>query len=100
MQSHTVVQYLSNTQLPNWSKDSLNLQVGDQIIWQGEEIKSEDGFAIVSLGMRGKVISLHDGFQMDLVQEGSVPPKALVRFENGISLLVDHKMKWERLTEE
>ena len=86
--------------IQRWSKNSLNLQIGDQIIWQDAEIRSEDGFAIVSLGMKGQVISLHDGFQMDQVQEGSVPPKALVRFENGISLLVDHKMKWERLTEE
>ncbi len=78
-------------------KDSLDLQVGDQIIWQDVEIKSEEGFVIVSPGMRGKVISLHDGFQMDLSQEGSVPPKALVRFENGISLLVDPKMKWEKV---
>ncbi len=82
-----------------WQKESLNLQVGDQIIWQDAEIKSEDGFAIVSLGMTGQVISLHDGFHMDLVQRGSVPTKVLVRFENGISLLVDHKMKWEKLTE-
>ncbi len=83
----------------NWSKESLNLKVGDWIIWQGAEIKSEDGFAIVSPGMKGQVISLDDGFQMDLVQEGSVPPKALVRFENGISLLVDKRMKWEKVTE-
>ena len=89
-----------SSQMNNWSKESLKLIVGDQIIWQDAEIKSEDGFAIVSLGMKGQVISLHDGFQMDQVQEGSVPLKALVRFENGISLLVDHKMKWERLTEE
>ncbi len=82
------------------NKDSLNLQVGDQIIWQDAKIKSEDGPAIVSLGMKGQVISLHDGFQMDLIPEGSVPPKVWVRFENGISLLVDPKMKWEKLTEE
>ncbi len=82
----------------NQNKDSLNLQVGDWIIWQDAEIKSEDGFAIVSLGMKGQVISLHDGFHMDLSQEGSVPPKALVRFENGISLLVDKRMKWGMVT--
>ncbi len=80
------------------AEDSLNLQVGDQIIWQGAEIKSEDGFAIVSLGMKGQIISLHDGFHMDLVQEGSVPPKALVEFESGISLLVDPKMEWEKVS--
>jgi len=44
------------------AEDSLDLQVGDQIIWQGEEIKSEGGPAIVSPGMKGQVISLHDGF--------------------------------------
>jgi len=82
------------------AEDSLNLAVGDQITWQDAEIKSEDGFAIVSLGMKGQVISLQDGFHMDQVQEGSVPPKALVRFENGISLLVDHKMKWEKVTKD
>ena len=83
-----------------WSKDSLNLQVGDQIIWQDAEIKSEDGPAIVSPGMKGKVISLHDGFHMDQVQGGSVPPKALVQFESEERLLVDQRMKWEKLTEE
>ena len=78
--------------MDNWNKESLNLQIGDQIIWQGEEIKEEDGPAIVSPGMKGKVISLHDGFHMDLVQGGSVPPKVLVRFENGLSLLVDKRV--------
>jgi len=43
----------------DWSKESLHLAVGDWIIWQDAEIKSEDGFAIVSLGMKGQVISLH-----------------------------------------
>ena len=84
----------------NWNKDSLNLKIGDWIVWQDAEIKSEGGPAIVSPGMKGQVISLHDGFHMDLVQESSVPPKALIRFENGERLLVDLKMKWEKLTEE
>ncbi len=82
----------------DWSKESLHLAVGDWIIWQDAEIKSEDGFAIVSPGMKGQVISLHEGFHMDLSQEGSVPPKALVRFENGISLLVDQRHQWEKIT--
>ena len=50
--------------------------------------------------MKGKVISLHDGFHMDLVRGGSVPPRVLVQFESGESLLVGPKMKWEKLTEE
>jgi len=49
--------------------------------------------------MKGKVISLHDGFHMDLIQGGSVPPKALVVFENGMRLMVDGGMKWERIDE-
>ncbi len=77
---------------------SLNLQVGDWIIWQGEEIKSEGGPAVVSLGMEGQVVSLHDGFQIDLVQRGSVPTKVLVEFESGMSLLVDKRMKWEKVS--
>ncbi len=82
----------------HWNKDSLNLQVGDWIIWQDAEIKDEDGPAIVSPGMKGKVISLHDGFQMDLIQGGNVPPKALVQFESGENLLIDQRMKWEKVT--
>ncbi len=83
----------------HWNKPSLNLQVGDQIIWQGDKFSRLDGTVIVSPGMKGKVISLHDGFQMDLIQEGSVPLKALVQFESGVSLLVDPKMKWEKVAE-
>ena len=51
-----------------FAEDSLNLKVGDQIIWQGDEIKEEDGPAIVSPGMKRQVISLHDGFHMDLAR--------------------------------
>ena len=82
----------------DWNKDSLNLKVGDQIIWQGDEIKEEDGPAIVSPGMKRQVISLHDGFHMDLVQGGSVPPKALVKFTSGENLLIDKRMKWEKVS--
>ncbi len=81
-------------------KTPYNLQVGDWIIWQGEEIKVDDGSTLVSQGMKGQVISLHDGFHMDLVQGGSVPPKALVQFENGVSLLVDHRHKWEKVSKD
>ncbi len=76
------------------AKDSLNLEVGDQIVWQGAEIKSEDAPAVISPGMRGQVIS-------HVIGGGcTVPARALVQFESGASLLLDPKMKWERLTEE
>ena len=63
----------------NWNIATLNLQVGDQIIWQDAEIKPEGEPAIVSPGMKDQVISLHDGFHMDLIQGGSVPPRVLVQ---------------------
>jgi len=50
--------------------------------------------------MKGKVVSLHDGAHLDVIEGGDIPARASVRFENGISLLVDHRTKWEKLTEE
>jgi len=52
---------------------------------------------VVTLGMRGQVLSLHDGFHLDVVQVEPIPPKAIVQFENGMRLMVDKRMKWERL---
>jgi len=77
---------------------SLNLQVGDWIIWQGEEIKSKVGPAIVSPGMKGQVMSLHEGAHLDVIEGETIPPKVLVEFENGMSLLVDQRHKWEKVS--
>ena len=49
--------------------------------------------------MKGKVLSLHDGFHLDVIQGGSIPPKAVVQFENGMTLMVDERMKWERVAD-
>ena len=46
--------------------------------------------------MKGKVLSLHDGFHLDVVQGKAIPPKAIVRFEN-VTLMVDERMKWQRV---
>ncbi len=81
-----------------WRKESLNLKVGDFIIWQDAAVEVEDGCALISQGMKGKVISLHDGFHLDLIQGGAIPPKAAVEFENGFRLMVDGSMSWERTT--
>jgi len=54
------------------------------------------GDFLLSPGMRGKVVSLHDGFHLDMVK-GSILPRALVEFENGMRLLVDQRMKWEKM---
>ena len=49
----------------------------------------------VTPGMRGKVISLHDGFHLDVVQGEPISPKAMVRFDSSITLMVDERMQWE-----
>ncbi len=76
-----------------WQKETLNLQVGDFIIWQAVEVEGQP----VSQGMKGRVLSLHDGFHLDVIPGGAVPPKAIVEFENGMRLLVDERMKWGRV---
>ncbi len=80
-----------------WQKETLNLQVGDTIIWQDEAIEVEGQPALVAPGMRGEVISLHDGFHLDVADVAPIPPKAIVQFDSGMRLMVDERMKWERV---
>jgi len=47
--------------------------------------------------MKGEVISLHDGFNLDVPEVKPIPPKAIVQFEN-ITLMVNERMKWENAT--
>ncbi len=49
-----------------WQKETLGLKVGDIIIWQDEAIEVEGQPALVGPGMRGEVLSLHDGFHLDV----------------------------------
>jgi len=77
-----------------WQKESLGLKVGDFIIWKDEAIEMEG--QPVTPGMKGKVLSLHDGFHLDVIQGDSIPPKAVVRFGSGMRLMVDAWMKWEK----
>ncbi len=82
-----------------WRKDILNLKVGDFIIWQDEAIELEGKPAVVEPGMKGKVLSLHDGFHLDVAQVEPIPPKAIVQFDSGMRLMVDERMKWERVAD-
>ncbi len=83
--------------MDSWQKESLCLQVGDFIIWQGEAVEVEGQPAVVTPGMKGKVLSLHDGFHLDVAQVEPIPPKAIVQVEKGMRLMVDKRMKWERI---
>ena len=47
--------------------------------------------------MKGEVISLHDGFNLDVALVKPIPPKAIVQFDSGMRLMVDERMKRELL---
>jgi hypothetical protein len=47
--------------------------------------------------MKGEVISLHDGFHLDVADVAPIPPKAVVQFESGMRLMVDERLQWERV---
>ena len=78
-----------------WQQKSLNLKVGDFIIWQDEAVEVEGQPAVVTPGMKGEVISLQDSFHLDVAEVEPIPPKAVVRFDSGITLMVDERMRWE-----
>ncbi len=83
-----------------YQKETLNLQVGDPIIWQDEAVEVEGQPALVTPGMKGEVLSLHDGFHLDVTQVKPIPPKAMAQFGTGMRLMVDERMKWERVDQE
>ncbi len=83
--------------MDRWQKETLNLKVGDIIIWQDEAIELEGQTAIVAPGMKGKVLSLHDGFHLDVTDVEPIPPRAVVQFESGMRLIVNERMRWERV---
>jgi len=64
-----------------WRKETLNLKVSDFIIWKDEVIEVEGQPAVITVGMRGEVLSLHDGFHLDVIQGEPIPPKAIVQFD-------------------
>ncbi len=80
-----------------WQKETLGLKVGDFIIWQDEAIEVEGQPAVVEPGMRGEVISLHDGFHLDVAEVAPIPPRARVQFDSGMALMVDERLKWEKV---
>ncbi len=83
--------------MDSWQKETLGLQVGDFIIWKNEAVEVEGRPALVAPGMKGKVLSLHDGFHLDVAEVAPIPPRAMVQFENGMRLMVDERMTWERV---
>ena len=77
-----------------------NPQPPSRRLRQDEAVEVEGQPAVVTPGMKGKVISLHDGFHLDVVQVKPIPPRAIVQFENGMRLMVDKRVKWERADEQ
>ncbi len=85
--------------VPYTTFDNKPLRVVDWSIWQDEDIEVEGQPAVVNPCMKGKVLSLHDGFDLYVAQVEPIPPKAVVQFDSGITLMVDKRMKWERVAE-
>ena len=83
----------------SWRKEALGLQVGDWIVWRDEAVEAEGQKPIVAPGMKGEVLSLHDGFHLDVARVAPIPPKAIVQFDSGMRLMVDERMGWERVAE-
>ncbi len=83
--------------MDSWQKETLGLQVGDWIVWRDEAVEAEGKPALVAPCMKGKVLSLHDGFHLDVADVEPIPPRAMVQFENGMRLMVDEQMRWERV---
>ena len=46
--------------------------------------------------VKGKELSLLDGFHLDVADVKPIPPRARVQFESGMSLMVDGRMRWEK----
>ena len=85
-----------------WQKESLNLKVGDWIIWRDQPrqlIIHKDGTKTTYLtpGMKGQVVELHDGCPPSKLEakDDSVLPWAFVEGENGETAIVELGMKWE-----
>ena len=50
-----------------WQKETLDLQVGDFIIWQDESIEVEGQPAVVEPGIKGEVISMQQVLTLDVL---------------------------------
>ncbi len=66
------------------------------MVRRDEALEAEGQPAVVEPGMKGEVISLHDGFHLDVADVAPISPKAIVQFEN-VTLMVDERMRWERI---
>ena len=88
-----------------YGKETLNLQIGDWIIWQDQpqDLIHENGERTTYLtpGMKGRGVDLHDGNPPTKLEtvDTSTLPWAFIELENGETSSVDLEMKWERVTQ-
>ena len=77
--------------------DSLDLEPGDYILYQDDEIREEGGTTLVAPGMVGKVLPVHPREEMrQAVSEMAGIPtvrRALIEFENGMQILLSPGMQ-------
>ena len=90
------------------TKDQLDLQVGEYIVWRDERISiknnGDNQVNLVSSGMIGKVIKASDNPLAQQLKHEGVPidagPWALVEFENGAKLMVRDGMDFQKVREQ
>ena len=89
----------------SWKKESLNLKVGDWIIWNDEKIEIEEAGGNINTfiepGMIGQIVSVHDEIPMEdpraEIIGKEIPLRFLVQFENGQRMLLRADMNFERM---
>ncbi len=88
-----------------YQKETLNLQIGDRIIWQDQpqDLIHENGTKTTFLtpGTKGRVVDLHDGNPPTKLEtvDTSTLPWAFIKWENGEASAVDLEMKWGKVAE-
>ncbi len=85
-----------------YQKETLNLQVGDCIIWkdQPQDLIQKNGEKTTYLtpGIKGRVVDIHDGnppTKLESVDDSTLP-WAFIKWKIGETSAVDLGMKWER----
>ena len=86
-----------------YQKETLNLQVGDWVIWQDQPQdliqKNGERTTYLTPGMKGRVVDLHDGNAPTKLEtvDTSTLPWAFIEWETGEKSSVDLEIKWEKV---
>ena len=87
-------------------KEPLDLEIGDTIIWRGEGVRirnDKEGMVLIVPGTKGEMITRSENLLARAARKEGLPiaagPWALVEFENGYRMVVDSRVRFERVRE-